>query len=89
MDVDVGMAIREVWWMGGCLFQGTGRCGVWMVNDLNLFAPITKNALALRGCCNNSVAYVTKQRGSEGMEENLRGSQSPFMFNGSVQACMT
>ena len=27
----------EVWWMGGCLFQGTGKCGVWMMNDLNLF----------------------------------------------------
>ena len=26
----------EVWWMGGCLFQETGRCGVWMVNDLRL-----------------------------------------------------
>ena len=34
MFVDVGMVVREVWWMGGCLFQGTGRCGVWMVNDL-------------------------------------------------------
>ena len=28
----------EVWWMGGCLFQGTGRCGVWMVDDLCLFS---------------------------------------------------
>ena len=29
---------KEVWWMGGGLhvFQGTGRCGVWMVNDLCL-----------------------------------------------------
>ena len=24
--------------MGGCLFQGRGRCGVWMVNDLCLFS---------------------------------------------------
>ena len=34
MFAGVGMAVREVWWMGECLFQGTGRCGVWMVNDL-------------------------------------------------------
>ena len=34
MYADVGM---EVWWMGGCLFQGTGRNGVWMVNDLCFF----------------------------------------------------
>ena len=24
--------------MGGCLFQGTGRCIVWMVNDLCLLS---------------------------------------------------
>ena len=27
----------EVWWIGGYLFQGTGRCGIWMVNDLDGF----------------------------------------------------
>ena len=32
MFVGVGMAVREV---GG---RGTGRCGVWMVNDLCLFS---------------------------------------------------
>lgn len=26
------------WWMGGCLFLGTCRCGVWMVNDSCLFS---------------------------------------------------
>ena len=35
---DVGMVVREVWWMGRCLLQGTGRCGVWMVDDLRLFS---------------------------------------------------
>ena len=36
---DVGMVVREVWWMGGeCLFQGTGRCGAWIVDDLCLFS---------------------------------------------------
>ena len=34
MFADVGMVVRVVWWMGGYLFQGTGRCGVWMVDDL-------------------------------------------------------
>ena len=31
MKVNVCGYRDEVWWMGGCLFQGTGRCGVWMV----------------------------------------------------------
>ena len=35
---DVGMVFREVWWMGWCLFQGTGGCGVWIVDDLCLFS---------------------------------------------------
>ena len=26
--------------MGGCLFQGTGRCGLWMVNDLCSFSLV-------------------------------------------------
>ena len=36
------MAVKEMWWLGGCLFQGTGRCGVWMVNDFCLvgFMPV-------------------------------------------------
>ena len=36
--VDIGRVVREVWWMGGCLFQGTDRCGVWMVDVLYLFS---------------------------------------------------
>ena len=36
MFADVGMAVREVWWIGGCLLQGTSRCGVWIVNNVCL-----------------------------------------------------
>ena len=35
---DVGMVVREVRWMGRWLFQGTGRCGISMVDDLCLFS---------------------------------------------------
>ena len=31
MFADVGMVL---WWMGGCLFHGTGGCRVWIVDDL-------------------------------------------------------
>ena len=31
MFADVGLVVREMWSMRGCLFQGNGRCGV---NDL-------------------------------------------------------
>ena len=39
--------------MGGCLFQGTVRCGVWIVNDLCLLTLGTyaKGVITVLGVC--------------------------------------